>query len=182
MADMRALMHDDDAVFFCAADQSARLEIMRRANSAASTLVDLAIADGDPGRRIRIVVGVDREDKTMKQRRFYHAAVLPQISEQATVGGIRYTAPIWKEHFRKTMLGERWESIRMPGDKRATPRRIRISTEDLSIKQYSEHIDRVIAYGASELGVVFRFRADERDEVRWVDARARRTARVECVA
>ena len=45
-----------------------------------------------------------------------------------------------------------------------------MSTEDLSIKQYSEYLDKVIAYAADELGVVFRFLAEEREAVRWKPA------------
>ena len=50
--------------------------------------------------------------------------------------------------------------------KRATQHRVRVSTEELDIKGYSEYIDRVIASATTELGVVFEFRADERDAVR----------------
>jgi hypothetical protein len=179
MADGRSLLHDTDTVFFIASNQQSRLDIMRRANDLATVLVGQAITDQESGRRVRVVVGIDHEDKTVKQRRFYHAAVLPQISEQATVAGIRYTTQVWKEHFRRLYLHDRWASVRMPGAKRATPQRIRVSTEDLSIKQYSEHIDRVIAYGAADLGVVFRFRAEEREEVRW---KAPKRAKQECMA
>ena len=49
-------------------------------------------------------------------------------------------------------------------------RKARVSTEDLSIRQYSDYIDKVIAYGTTELGVVFRFIAEEREAVRWKPA------------
>lgn len=165
---MKALLHDTDQVLYFAATQDARLHVMRQANAQAAALVAQALADDAPGRRIRVVIGVDHEDKTVKQRGFYHAAVLPQISEQATVGGLLYTAKIWKEFFHRLYIGHRWESIRLPGQKRATPRRVRISSEDLSIKQYSELLDKVIAYAVTELGVSFRFIAEEREAVRWV--------------
>jgi hypothetical protein len=173
VADHRGLIADTDAVLYFAPTQEARLAIMRRANELAATLVQQAMADADPDRRIRVVVGVDHEDKTVKQRAFLHVAVLPQIAEQAKVGGIRYVVRVWKEHFRATYLGDRWETFDLPGQfdakgrqKRAR-RKVRISTEDLSIRQYSEYIDKVIAYGADELGVVFRFIAEEREAVRW---------------
>lgn len=173
MADHCGLIADTDIVMYFAATQEARLRIMRGANDIATDLVAQAIFDGDPGRRIRVVVGVDHEDMTVKQRGFLHAAVLPQIAEQAKLGGIRYVVRVWKEHFRSTYLGDRWETFDLPGQfdakgrqKRAR-RKVRISTEDLSIRQYSEYIDKVIAYGADELGVVFRFIAEEREAVRW---------------
>lgn len=167
MASNRGIVHDTDAVLFFAATQDARLHVMRQANAQAAALVQQAMADEDPGRRIRVVVGIDHEDITTKQRGFFHAAVLPQISEQARVGGLQYTADCWKEFVRKQFLPDRWETMRLPGQKKATPRRIRSSTEDLSIKGYSEHIDKVIAYAVTELGVEFHFIASERDAVRW---------------
>lgn len=165
---MKALLHDTDVVMYFCANQDARLTIMRQANFKAMDLVQQAVADGEPGRRIRVVVGIDHEDKTVKQRGFYHAAVLPQISEQAEVAGLRFTAQIWKTFFHKLYIGDRWESVRLPGQKRATPRRVRISSEDLSIRQYSELLDKVIAYAVTELGVNFHFIAEEREAVRWV--------------
>ena len=108
------------------------------------------------------------EDISAAQRGFLHAVVFPQISEQVRVDGVRYVSAIWKEYYRKMFLGYVWKSVRMPGDKRATPRRIRVSTEDLGPKRYSEHIDKVIAHATTELGVVFVFNDRERESVRYV--------------
>lgn len=189
MADARALLADTDTVLYFAATQDARLHVMRQANAQATVLVEQAMSDGEPGRRIRVVVGVDHEDLTVKQRGFLHAAVLPQIAEQAKVAGVRYVVRVWKEHFRALYLGDRWEAFELPGQfdakgrqKRAR-RKVRISTEDLSIKAYSEYIDKVIAYGADELGVVFRFIAEERETIRWAPKpRKARTEQREAVA
>jgi hypothetical protein len=120
-----------------------------------------------PG-RLRLVLGFDRDDKSAKQRRFLHGPVLGQISEQAVVAGVRYAMPVWKEHLREKFLGFTWECVRRPGQKRATPRKVRISTESLSVKQYSEYIDKVLAYAATDLGVAFDLDPIEREEVRYV--------------
>lgn len=169
-----ALLADTDTAMYFVATQQARLSVMRKANEIAAKLVDMAMADDEPGRRIRVVVGVDHEDKTVKQRAFLHVAVLPQIAEQAMVAGIRYVVRVWKEHFRALYLGDRWETFELPGQfdskgrQKRSRRKVRISTENLSIKQYSEYLDKVIATAADELGVVFRFIAEEREAVRWV--------------
>jgi len=122
------------------------------------------IADG---RRVRITVDEDNDPVSVKQRRFLHGPVLEHISHQVVVGGQRYVMDVWKEHFRKEFLGFRWECIKMPGDKRATPRRIRNSTEELGVKKYSDYIDRVIAHATTEWSVAFRFDAAEREAVRY---------------
>ena len=69
------------------------------------------------------------------------------------------------------------------GRQKRARRKVRISTEDLSIRQYSDYIDKVIAYGADELGVVFRFLAEEREAVRWKPkARKARAGQPEALA
>lgn len=130
------------------------------------------------GKRVKISIGEDDEPISIKQRGFLHAAVLPQIAEQVRVDGERYVVDIWKEYFRKEFLGYRWEMrrpfkfdpklCRLVQAKRATPFRIRNSTEDLNVRKYSEYIERVIAHAVTEWGVVFHFRAGEREAAQWV--------------
>lgn len=174
----RGLVNDTDTVLYFPATQEARHRALLQANAQARVLVDQARADEAPGRRLRLVIGIDHEDITIKQRGFFHAAVLPQIAEQyRTPDGIRYVAAVWKEFFRKRFLPDRWvmhavprwDAVRgvMVPPKRATPMRVRSSTEDLNIRQYSLHIDRVIAAAVTELGVAFEFDAEEREAVRF---------------
>ena len=92
--------------------------------------------------------------------------------------GQRFEWRVWKEMFRGRFLGDRWvmradprwdrELGRYVIPKRKTPRRERVSTEDLSIKQYSAYIDIVIDTAVAEFGIVFDFVAAEREAVRYV--------------
>lgn len=152
-----------------------REEAHEAANFAYS-LAQALIRDEKP---VRFRVAEDQDDITTRQRGFLHAAVFPQIAEQVVMpDGTRYTADVWKEFWRKRFLPDRWElrkAIRWDAEKgqmvqakRATPHRIRVSTEDLGIKAYSEHIDKVIDTAVLELGVVFEFRPNEREGVRYV--------------
>lgn len=132
------------------------------------------------GKRVSVNIGEDEEPLTVKQRKFFHGIVLMQIAEQVRVEGQRYTLDVWKEYFRKLFLGSggyryvmrrqlRWDPklCALVQPKRATPHRELVSTEDLSIKQYSELIDKVIAHAQTDLGVAFHFIDFEREEVRW---------------
>lgn len=121
------------------------------------------------GKPVQVTLTEWEDDLTARQRGFLHAAVFPQVAEQAHVGERRerFVAKIWKEYFRERFLGHRWEMVKMPGQKRATPRKVRISTEDLGIKAYSDYIDKVIDHAVDELGVVFVFRGEEREAVRY---------------
>lgn len=116
------------------------------------------------GRRVRISVGEDNDPISIKQRCFLHGPVLTQISEQVRVEGQRYTIEVWKTYFKRLILERKpkYEMVKMPGAKRATPRRVWHSTEKLSIKQYSQFIDEVIAHAVNEWSVSFHFLVGER--------------------
>lgn len=151
-------------------------EEAHQAATFAYSLAQALIRDEKP---VRFRVAEDQDDITARQRGFLHAAVFPQIAEQVVMpDGTRYTADVWKEYFRKRFLPDTWvmrKSIRydpklcrLVQAKRATPQPVRKSTEDLGIKAYSEHIDKVIDTAVLELGVVFEFRPNEREGVRYV--------------
>ena len=147
----------------------------------AYTFAKLLIQDG---RRAVISVCEDSEPVSIKQRRFLHGPVFTQISEQVRVRGERYLTPVWKEYFRKMFLPDAWVMQRKPkwdketrqwvAPKRATPYRVRSSTEDLSVKQYSAYIDRVIQYATVEWSVAFDFDQQEREAVRYVRPTSKR--------
>ena len=94
--------------------------------------------------------------KTDKQRRYLHGYVLMTISRQAKVNGQQFDMPTWKEWYRATYLGWKTVTFKDPFTGKKVRRRQRVSTEDLGVKGYSEHIERVTAHAATELGVEFR--------------------------
>lgn len=125
------------------------------------------------GENVLISCGPALEPVTVKQRKFLHGPVLGQISEQVRVGGERYVITVWKEYFRKLFLPDTWELRaeprldpklgRLVQPKRATPRRVRSSTEELGPKAYAEHTEKIIDYATVEWGVVFQFTREEQD-------------------
>lgn len=193
MADKRTLLLAPTDVLLYAASSPDAVKAMfrqcfdRAMAAVCSTQAEYIDADGEiHARRWRLVFGEDLEDLTTKQRGFLHAAVFPQIAEQVRVQGERYVAKVWKEWYRALFLPDVYEMRkalvldRATGQwrpaKRATPHRVRVSTEDLNIRQYSEHIDKVIAHATTEFGVVFQFDADEREAVRYRPKRRQRKA------
>lgn len=131
----------------------------------------LLIADG---KRVKVVVKEADDELSIAQRGFLHKAVLPQIAEQYVFpDGSRYAWQVWKEFWRARFLGDRWvlKAIprwdaklgRMVQPKRKTPHRERVSTEDLSCKQYSEYTNKIIDHATLELGVNFVFIVGERE-------------------
>lgn len=139
------------------------------AHRAAETAYDHAKTMIAGGVNAEIICRPATKPISVKLRGLFHGAVLTQISEQAKVAGIRYVADVWKEHFRKEFLPDQFvrvKAIRRGEDGHPEPywtsRRIRSSTEDLGNRRYAEHVDQVIAYAVTELGVEFAFTNEER--------------------
>lgn len=124
----------------------------------------------DSGEQVELSVKVALDNIGARQRGFLHAAVLPQIAEQVFVGEKRerFVVDIWKEYFHKRFIPPRYVMRKLPGAKKSTPHRERVSSEQLGVKRYSEWIDRIIDTAVTEFGVVFEFRNEEREGVRYV--------------
>lgn len=93
--------------------------------------------------------------KTDRQRRYYHGVVLKTIAQQARPNGEQHALAVWKEYFRAEYLGYKTVTTKNPITGKKIRRRVRVSTEDLGVKGYSQLIDRVSAFAATELGVTF---------------------------
>lgn len=121
------------------------------------------------GERVVVSVGPALEPIGVQQRRFFHGPVLTQISEQVRVNGERYTTDIWKRYLKNLILERepKYEMVKLPGAKRATPRRVYRSTETLGVRAYSKFIDECIDHAVAEWGVQFVFIESEREAVRY---------------
>lgn len=158
--------------------QTRVVETREQAHAAAMQVYAVAKMLIQDGKRAQISVSEDCDPISIKQRRFLHGPVLTQISEQVRVEGERFVMQVWKEFFRKLFLPDRYEMRRVPvydkkqcrlvHPKRATPYRVRSSTEDLNVKSYSGYIDKVIQHATFEWNVVFDFDQQEREAVRYV--------------
>lgn len=107
------------------------------------------------GRRLEVEVRLQEDAKTDRQRAYYHGVVLKSIAAQARPSGQQYPLAVWKEHFRAEYLGHKTVTTKNPLTGKKVRRRLRVSTEDLGVKGYSQLIDRVSAFAATELGVTF---------------------------
>ena len=107
------------------------------------------------GNRVTLEARLTEDAKTDQQRRYYHGVLLHQIAQQATVNGQRFDLKTWKEHFRKEYLGFKTVTYINPMTGKKSRRRLRQSTEDLGVKAYNVLIERVTAFAATDLGVVF---------------------------
>ena len=109
----------------------------------------------DAGKRVAITAMEEEDSKSIRQRRYYHGVVLVEIAERAAINGQKFDMPVWKNYLRERFVGYRWEVTKNPMTGKKQRRKVRISTEDLSVRAYSKLIDEVSAFAATELGVTF---------------------------
>lgn len=107
------------------------------------------------GKEVVVEARLAEDVKTDKQRRYLHGYILKTIAAQAAPNGQRFDMKVWKEHFRSEFLGFKVVTTTNPLTRKKLRRRVRVSTEDLGVKGYSQYIDRVAAFAATELGVEF---------------------------
>lgn len=106
-------------------------------------------------RQVVIEARLAEDCKTDKQRKFLHGYILMAIANQAAPNGVKFPMQVWKEHFRNEFLGFKTVTTTNPLTRKKSRKRVRVSTEDLGVKGYSEYIDRVAAFAATELAVEF---------------------------
>lgn len=107
------------------------------------------------GQLVEATFRLHEDAKTDRQRRYYHGVVLKTIAQHARPNGVQFPLAVWKEHFRAEYLGHKTVTTKNPLTGKKVRRRQRVSTEDLGVKGYSQLIDRVSAFAATELGVSF---------------------------
>lgn len=107
------------------------------------------------GNRVTLEARLTEDAKTDEQRKFYHGVILLQIAQQAKPNGESYPMPVWKEWFRAKYLGFKTVTFIDPFTKKKSRRRIRRSTESLSVKGYTRLIEQVTAFAVTELSVEF---------------------------
>jgi hypothetical protein len=108
------------------------------------------------GRRMRALFEEVGDDRSAQQARYYWGACLRDISEQAVILGERWTAEAWHELFKRQFLGYEIKKVKVAGRRKATIIRRLRSTTGLSVRKFSDYLDKIQAFAATDLGVQFR--------------------------
>lgn len=102
------------------------------------------------GRPLRVLVVEADQPRTLPQNKRYFGYLLKAIAAQAWVDGRQFDADVWHEH-----LASRYgylKEVVMPSGEIITRRK---STTEMSVAEFSEFMQQVEAYAATELGVRF---------------------------
>jgi hypothetical protein len=105
--------------------------------------------------RLTVVVEPEEDTLTAQQRKYYHGVILTEITQQVKPNGQAFPFKVWKEHIRETFLGDEIQTVLNPLTGESKRVKIRISTEDLSVAEYSVLIEKVTAWAVTDLGVMF---------------------------
>lgn len=130
------------------------------------------------GKLPRVELAEDGDTLSVRQLRFIHGPVLQQIAEQVVVNGVRYTKEAWKHHLKELFIPDQFVMVQAPfvrdaktgewrPSRRKVPRKVEKSLLSLKNEARSIFIDQVLAHAATEWGVQFVFRFDEREAVRY---------------
>jgi hypothetical protein len=103
------------------------------------------------GKPLRVVVTAEDRTRTVEQNaRYWGRAVLGTIADQVSIGGRQFDAETWHENLAEKFC-PRIEFTKLDG----TIVSRRKSTSEMGVKEFSEYVERVEIYAATELGVEF---------------------------
>jgi hypothetical protein len=107
------------------------------------------------GRRLAVTIRELEDERSLQQLRYYWGPMLGDISEQATIGGQKYSKDAWHELGKRQFLPRRVIKTRVAGRSRPVVSTTIGSTKGLSVRKMSEYIERFQAFVVTDLGVVF---------------------------
>ena len=100
------------------------------------------------GKPLSVSVSEYKSKRSDDQNRKLHA-MLNDLSANAWINGKQFSPETWKEFVRQRFIGT--EEIDLPDGRRIERG---ISTTKLSVSEFSELIEQINEYAASELGVI----------------------------
>lgn len=107
------------------------------------------------GRAVHIVAKEAEDDRTLQQLRFYWGVVLKEMSEQASIDGVKYTPEMWHGLAKRLHLGYEIVREKVAGRKKPTVYRRLKSVGKLGSRAMSVYLEKVLAWAVTDFGVVF---------------------------
>ena len=104
----------------------------------------------DRGEHLRLIVTSDEKKRNIQQNRYYFGPVLKAIAEQTWLDGAQFSKKAWHIHYAEKFAPV--EEIPLPGGKVKVQR---VSTADMSVGEFSNYTNLVMADAATEFGVEF---------------------------
>ncbi len=80
------------------------------------------------GHRLTAQFGIEEDQRSIQQNRYYWGPVLGAVSKQAKLGGVGFAPEGWNWYFKRKFLGYRFKKVMIPGNKRPSVIQEMIST------------------------------------------------------
>lgn len=109
-----------------------------------------AKAFNDNGKPLRVILTSSDRKRSTEANGYYWSFLLEQIADQAWVEGRQYSKDVWHEFFAQE-YAEKIE-FSLPDGSLMTRRK---STTEMKVSEFSDYLQKVEAYAATELGVRF---------------------------
>ena len=109
----------------------------------------------DAGKRVAISAMEEEDARTLLQLAFYWGPCLKDISEQAAIGGQKYSKDAWHELFKREFLPRKVTKSKVAGRPRTVVSVSIGSTKGLSVRKMSKFLDQLQAFASTDLGVSF---------------------------
>jgi hypothetical protein len=103
------------------------------------------------GRELVLEAKLLDDDITQRQRGYFHAVLLAELSEFVRPGGVKHAPEVWKVFLKEKFLGFKVITSMDPITGKTRRLRHRVSTESLGIRGYAKFIDECIAFAATDL-------------------------------
>ena len=107
------------------------------------------------GKRAVICAKEQEDERTLQQLRWYWGVLLREISEQATIDGVKYAPEAWHGLAKRLHLGFEIKREKVAGRKKATISRRLKSVGKLSQRAMTVYLEKVTAWAVADFGVVF---------------------------
>ena len=104
--------------------------------------------------RLSVVIQPEEDMKTVQQGNYLWGVVYKEISEQAQIGGEKYSQQAWHELCKRQYLPRKKTVTRVAGRARPVVSTTIGTTKGIGIRKMSTYIEQCLAFGA-ELGVKF---------------------------
>jgi hypothetical protein len=103
------------------------------------------------GTPLRLILTTEERKRTLEQNgRYWSKAVLGAIAEQVWIDGKQYPEEVWHEEFAERYCPR--IEITLPSGQIFSRRK---STSEMTVKEFSEYVQRVEVHAATQLGVEF---------------------------
>lgn len=110
-------------------------------------------ADGHT--RLTVTIEPEEDSKTVQQGKFLWGVVYKEMSEQAVIGGQKYSAEAWHELCKRQFLPRAKTVTRVAGRKRPVVSTTIGTTKGIGLRKMSAFIEQVMAFAQVDLGVRF---------------------------